>query len=100
MTTIDASRKDLVAEFMANPAGPHGGDLRRLVNAMRRAPELPPYILVCMRPHREWRLATKDRGRATPVAFVGDVVFHDPLEAERAVFRLRWKALTGEELAP
>jgi len=100
MTTIDASRKDLVAEFMANPAGPHGGDLRRLVNAMRRAPELPPYILVCMRPHREWRLATKRPGRGTPVEFVGAETFDDPLEAERAVFRMRWKALTGEELAP
>jgi len=100
MTTIDANRKDLVAEFMANPAGPHSGDLRRLLNTMRRAPELPPYILVCHSPFRTWRLATKERGRATPVSYVGEHVFHDPLEAERAVFRMRWKALTGEELEP
>jgi hypothetical protein len=100
MTTIDTSRKDLVAEFMSRPVGPHSGDLRRLLNAMRRAPELPPYILVCIRPFREWRLATKRQGRGTPVAYVGAEVFDDALEAERAVFRLRWKALTGEELAP
>jgi hypothetical protein len=99
MTPIDTSRKDLVAEFMALPVGPHSGDLRRLLNAMRRAPELPTYTLVCMRPFREWRLAIKEPGRATPVELVGETVFHDPLDAERAVFRLRWKALTGEALA-
>jgi hypothetical protein len=98
MTTIDTSRKDLVAEFMARPVGPHSGDLRRLLNAMRRAPELPAYVLVCIRPFREWRLATKEPGRGTPVDLVGATTFDDPLEAERAVFRLRWKALTGEEL--
>ena len=98
MTTIDTSRKDLVAEFMACPVGPHSGDLRRFLNAMRRAPELPPYILICIKPFREWRLATKQGARGTPVELVGDVVYHDALEAERAVFRLRWKALSGEEL--
>lgn len=100
MTTIDTSRKDLVAEFMARPVAPHSGDLRRLLNTMRQAPELPTYTLVCIRPFREWRLAIKEPGRGTPVELVGDMVFHDPLDAERAVFRLRWKALTGEELAP
>jgi hypothetical protein len=52
-----------------------------------------------MRPFREWRLAIKEPGRGTPVELVGETVFHDPLDAERAVFRLRWKALTGEALA-
>ena len=100
MPVIDPSRKDLVAEFMARPVGPHSGDLRRLLNAMRTDPGLPPYTLVCVEPFRKWRLARKDGGRATPVELIDDTEFDDPLEAERAVFRLRWKTLTGEDLAP
>ena len=99
MSTIDTNRKDLVAEFMAQPVGPHSGDLRRMLNTMRTAPDQPPYILICIKPFREWRLAVKQGGRATPVELIGDTTFDDPLEAERAVFRLRWKALTGESLA-
>lgn len=100
MPVIDPSRKDLVAEFMAQPVGPHSGDLRRMLNAMRTHPELPPYILVCVEPFRKWRLAQKVGARGTPVALIGETEFDDPLEAERAVFRLRWKALTGEDVTP
>lgn len=100
MPVIDTSRKDLVAEFMAQPVGPHSGDLRRMLNAMRTDPSLPSYILVCVEPFRKWRLAQKVGARGTPVELIGDTAYDDPLEAERAVFRLRWKSLTGEDLTP
>jgi len=98
MMPIDASRKDLVEEFRAHPIGRASGDLRRLLNTLRSHPELPPYVLVCMRPHREWRLAVKEPGRGTGVRLLEGPIFHDPLEAEWAVFKLRWQALTGEAL--
>ena len=98
MQAIDPARKDLVEEFRRNPVGRHSGDLRRMLNAMRRHSGLPGYILVCTKPQREWRLATKEAGRGTPAELVDHPPFTDPLEAEWHVFRLQWQALTGEEL--
>lgn len=100
MHSIDASRRDLVEEFRRHPIGRHSGDLRRLLNVLRTHPDLPAYVLVCTRPHREWRLAVKPRGRGQPLQLVDGALFHDPLEAEWEVFRLRWKALTGEAIDP
>lgn len=98
MDAIDAARKDLVEEFRARPVGRQSGDLRRLLNTMRRHPDLPPYVLVCTRPQREWRLATKPAGRGVKTTLLDHPPLTDPLEAEWQVFRLRWQALTGEEL--
>jgi hypothetical protein len=100
MPKIDASRSDLVEEFRRNPVGCHSGDLRRLLNAMRTDPDLPGYVLVCTRPQREWRLAVRRPGRGQPLELVPGVVFHDAVEAEWEVFRLRWQALTGDEIVP
>lgn len=98
MIDVDVARQDLVREFMQSPTGYQSGDLRRLLNAMRVHPGAPSYILVCMVPFREWRLAIKPPERDATVELL-DVTFDDPLEAERAVFRLRWKAITGETLS-
>jgi len=99
MTPIDPTRKDLVEEFRHQPVGHHSGDLRRMLNTMRTHPDLPPYILVCTKAQREWRLATKVPGRHTKVELLEHRPFHDPLDAEWEVFRMRWKTLFGEELS-
>ena len=99
MIEIDVTRQDLVREFMRTPIGYHSGDLRRLLNAMRIHPAAPAYILICMEPFRQWRLALKAPERGAPVSLL-DVTFSDPLDAEREVFRLRWQAITGEALSP
>lgn len=98
MTPIDPARKDLVEEFRNKTVGHHSGDLRRMLNAMRTHPDLPPYILVCTKPQREWHLATKVPGRHTAVELLDHPPFHDPRDAEWTVFRLRWAALFDEEL--
>lgn len=98
MTPIDPTRKDLVDEFRRQPVGRQSGDLRRMLNVMRCHPDLPHYILVCTEAQRTWRLATKTPGRHTPVELLDHPPFHDPLEAEWQVFRLRWKALFDEDL--
>ena len=97
MVEVDVSRTDLIGEFMATPVGYHSGDLRRLLNTLRIHPSSPSYILVCMVPFREWRLALKDAPRGAKVELL-DTTFTDPLEAEREVFRLRWQAITGQVL--
>ncbi|MDH3688524.1 MAG: hypothetical protein OEU36_03440 [Gammaproteobacteria bacterium] len=100
MHEIDTSRPELIEEFKRNPVGRHSGDLRRLLNAMRTHPDLPPYLLVCTIPQHEWRLAVKAPGRGEPVEILEGHVYTDPLQAEWAVFKLRWKVLTGEVLEP
>ena len=98
MVEIDTSRKDLVEEFRRTPVGRHSADLRYLLNRMRTAPELPNYVLINTVPQREWLLATKAPGRGTPAEIVEGYVFTDSNQAEWEVFKLRWRALTGEAI--
>jgi len=84
-------------EFMASPVGLHSPGLQRVLNAMRGEPLAGKYVLVEIVPHRQWQLArlTGERGQPVPLL---DTVFTDLLDAERAIFRLRWKEHVGEDL--
>jgi len=95
---IDTSRRDLIDEFRRAPIGRHSPDLRLLLNRMRMSEGANAYILVCTRPHQEWRLARKSTRRGGAVTLVAGHIFHTPEEAEWAVFKLRWQELTGESL--
>ena len=100
MQHVDTSRTDLIDEFKRNPVVRHSGDLRHLENFLRLHPDVPPYILVCLEPHRRWRVATKEPARGSRVEMLDGPVLTDPLEAEWEIFRLRWQAVTGELLEP
>ena len=89
----------LAEEFRRAPAGPHSPELQRLLNVFRGPPLAGRYVLVCSEPHREWRLARLTGEAQAAVEILEDAVFTDPDEAEWAVFKLRWKAHTGEDLA-
>jgi len=91
-------RRALIEEFRRRPIGRHSPDLRLLLNDLRRGQKGDPYILVCTRPHAEWKLARKPAGRGTPVRLVPGFVFKSPEEAEWEVFKLLWKESTGEIL--
>jgi hypothetical protein len=86
-----------IGEFRERPFARHSPDLQRILNAMRATPLEGRYILVCTRPFREWKLA-RHSGRKRPIELFHDRVFHSREEAEWAVFKLRWKEITGEEL--
>ena len=98
MSEIDASRRDLVEEFRQNPFGRHSPDLRLLLNRLRRSQGDDAYILVCTKPHAEWRLARKVPARGSPVRLVPGIVFTSPEEAEWEVFKLLWRENMGETL--
>ena len=99
MTDIDAARRDLVAAFNANPRGPHGAELQRLVNTLRFEPTMKgKYVVVCTKPHEEWTLAQLPGARGVPIRMHHDRVFTSLDDAERAIFKLRWEAHTGETL--
>ncbi|MFO1037097.1 MAG: hypothetical protein U1E45_09660 [Geminicoccaceae bacterium] len=88
----------LVDEFRRQPyGGRYSPDLQRILNLMRSAPMEGKYILLCTRPFAEWKLA-RHHGRKKPIEVFHDQVFHSREEAEWAVFRLRWKELTGDDL--
>lgn len=100
MTQIDPARRDLVAEFLDNPGGPYSLELQRLVNKLRFDPTMKDkYAVVCTKPYEEWTLAQLPGKRGEPVRLHPDQVFTSVADAERAIFKLRWKAHTGETLS-
>lgn len=98
MATIDPSRRDLIEEFRRNPVGRHSPDLRVMLNTLRKGQTGESWVLVCIEPHRRWRLARKEAGRSGAVRLVGDAVYTSPEQAEWEVFRLMWRERTGEDL--
>jgi hypothetical protein len=84
MFQFDKTRLDLAREFRANPFGEHSPDLQYLLNLMRR-------------PGARWTLAVVRPGGREPPRRT-NVVFTDLKEAEWHVFKLRWAALSGEDL--
>ena len=92
---LDAS---LAREFMTSPVGLHSPNLQRLLRTMRGGPLEGKYALLSTKPGREWTLIHLSGDPAVPPIVYHEVIFTDLLDAEREVFRRRWKQLTGERL--
>ena len=88
----------LAREFMASPVGLHSPNLQRLLRAMRGAPLAGKYALLATKPGHEWTLIQLSGDPEVAPVVHHDCVFTDLLEAEREVFRRRWKQMTSEEL--
>jgi len=56
------------------------------------------YVVVCTKPYKEWTLAQLPGQRGKPIRMHKDQVFTDLDDAERAIFKLRWEAHTGQTL--
>ena len=95
---IDPARTDLARQFRDRPFGPHSPDLQHIVNRMRWSPLAGRHVLVTRVPYREWVLATLTGVRGDAPVVDESRVFHSLEEAEWAVFRLRWQAITGQPL--
>lgn len=102
MYQIDPDRLDLAEEFRATIYGRHSGELQRVLNRMRFGDEGGRYVLIKDKaaPGKPagWILARMGTERGDPVTPVPGVLFRTLQEAEWAVFKLRWKDLTGREL--
>lgn len=94
---LDAKRLDLAREFRARPFGGHSVELQQILHLMRSGPIFGRHFLYMTRPHAEWTLARMS-GDSPLKAILTATVFTDLAEAEWHVFKLRWQALTGEEL--
>lgn len=100
MSRYQITEADLgyASEFMAQPLGYHSPGLQRVLNALRGGPKAGKYVLVVREPFAHWVLGRLPAERGAPVEILDGQVFTDLDEAERAVFRLRWKAHTGRDL--
>ena len=98
MYDIDPSRLDLAREFRQRPFGLHGGELQAVLDRMRSMPIEGKHVLLVVKPNALWILARMQGEPLQPVPVPG-VVFTDLEEAEWTVFKLRWQALTGHDLA-
>ena len=98
MYEIDPSRLDLAEEFKRKPYGRHSAELQRVLNRMRTEPFEGHYVLVRDGRFGPFKLGCFGRRPSDPIAYTG-TIFQTRLEAEWAVFKLRWKRLTGRDLA-
>lgn len=97
MYEIDPARADLVREFEANPNGPYSPELTLVVNRLRLMPIQDRHVLVCTRQGREWAMVRMPARGGGPIELSDAPRFHDAEEAARAVFRARWKSVTGQD---
>lgn len=95
---IDAADLPFAAEFLAEPIGYHSPGLQRVLNRMRGADWAYKYVLVIERRHSLWRLGRMPLKRGAKIEIVDGVTYTDLLDAERDIFKRRWKDLTGEDL--
>jgi hypothetical protein len=99
MYEIDPERLDLAHEFKARIYGRHSGELQRVLNRMRGGVNAGRYAIICTKRHREWVLARMGQRAGDPIEPVPGYVFRSEEGAEWVVFKLRWRELTGRELA-
>lgn len=95
---IDPERLDLVEEFLRTPRGPHSLELQLVLNRMRWSGAGRRHVVLTLEPGRRWMLARLPERRGQPLERLPNRVFGSIAEAERAVFVLRWEALTGRRL--
>lgn len=96
---IDPSRTDLAREFRARPYGRHSDELQRLLNIMRGGPNAGRLVALCVKRHREWVLGRLGPTPQSPVTQVDGRVFRSFDDIEWEIFRIRWRELSGQELA-
>jgi hypothetical protein len=90
--------REWVDEFRNRPIGPHSPQLQRVLNTLRGGVLAGRYVLICTKPYREWVLALHPGRRGKRFEILDGHRFSSREEAEWAVFRLRWKEHTGQDL--
>jgi len=100
MSKYQITSNDLkyAAEFHANPLGVAGPGLQRVLNLLRGGPKSGKYVLVVKEPFKCWGLGRLPPERGQPINIVDGWEFTDLADAEWQVFKLRWKASTGQNL--
>jgi branched-chain amino acid transport system permease protein len=85
----------LAAEFRKTPLGHHSPALQRLLRIFRTLPVPGKHALLRVDHGRSWILVQFNGRKGEPLTVHEDRVFTDWLDAEWAVFKLRWEAYFG-----
>lgn len=82
--------QDIVEEHRERPIGKHSDELERVLIYLRKhhLSMAGKYILVCTKPHEEWRIAELSGEPGVPPTLLDDT-FHDRFEAEHGLFLKR-----------
>jgi len=100
MSRYQLTNNDLqyAAEFIANPHATASPGLQRVHNLLRGGPKKGKYVLIVKEPFKRWGLGRMPAERGQPVEILNEYEFTDLAEAEKQVFKLRWKEKTGVDL--
>lgn len=85
-------------EFLAKPMGYHSPGLQRVLNRMRGGHDAFKYVLIVLERYSMWQLARLPAGRGSKLEAIDGVFYTDLVQAERDIFKRRWKDLTGQDL--
>jgi N,N-dimethylformamidase len=98
MHKVDAARLVLAREYKANPAGPHGAELQKLLKLLRWEKIAGRFIVVQIERDGKWFLARTTGPKGSPVELFKSRGYATLGEAHWALFRKRWEAATGQIL--
>lgn len=81
--------KKLISEHKRTPLGDHSDALKRVLNYLRRSATLTPYVVVCTKPFREWRLAKMSCKRGKAPTLIDAPSYNSESKAMHALFLKR-----------
>jgi branched-chain amino acid transport system permease protein len=81
--------KKVIAEHRRDPLGDHSDTLKRVLNYLRRASALAPYVIVCTKPFREWRVARMSGERGKAPNLLDERKYKSEVKAMHALFLKR-----------
>lgn len=84
---------DVIAEHAANPSGPHGDALQRVLRYFRRAPIPGKFVIVAVRPWAEYRIAALSGVRGEAPTLLDDGPYATEADAMHGVFLRRVERL-------
>lgn len=87
---------DLIMEHRRDPFGHHSVELDMVLAFLRSDPlqTMPQYVVMCLRPEREWVVGEHSRERGVPVFAPGEAQRYASIdETEHAIFLRRLEDL-------
>jgi branched-chain amino acid transport system permease protein len=95
---IPLVRPDLVEEHRVQPRGQHSADLERILHYFRSGPAKGKYVIVCTKPHEEYRIGMLSGRRGEAPRVLGDQRFPSVTAAEHGVFERRLQRMMEESV--
>ena len=83
--------KEEIYDFLERPYSKHSLNTLKILNKLRSVQRKGKYCLICIKPYKLWQLAKLTGIRGQSAIPIKGKYFNDLEEAERYVFKLRYK---------